>query len=160
MKRWAPLVLSGVLLSFPVMGASDIMGTATVIDGDTIEIHGQRIRLHGIDAPESRQGCTHLDGTPWRCGQQASLALADHIGTATVRCEPHGHDRYRRIIAVCFKRAEDLNRWMVASGWAVAYRKYSLDYVADEKRAKRAKLGIWSGSFEMPWDWRARGTKH
>ena len=59
-----------------------------------------------------------------------------------------------------FKGTEDLNRWMVATGWVVAYRKYSLDYVADEERAKRAKLGIWSGSFEMPWDWRARGAKH
>jgi endonuclease YncB( thermonuclease family) len=142
------------------MAVSDIMGTATVIDGDTIEIHGQRIRLHGIDAPESDQRCTRPDGTSWRCGQQAALALADHIGTATVRCKPHGHDRYRRVVAVCFKGAEDLDRWMVANGLAVAYREYSLDYVADEERAKRVKLGIWSGSFDMPWDWRARGTKH
>ena len=154
MRWWAPLALSGGLLCFPVMAATDIMGTATVIDGDTIEIHGQRIRLHGIDAPESSQECTRRDGTSWRCGQQASLALADHISTATIRCEPHGHDRYRRIIAVCFKRAEDLNRWMVTSGWAVAYRKHSLDYVAEEERAHRAGLKLWSGTFEMPWDWR------
>ena len=154
MRWWGPLALSGVLLSFPVMAVSDIMGTATVIDGDTIEIHGQRIRLHGIDAPEGRQGCTRRDGTSWRCGQQASLALADHIGTATVRCEPHGHDRYRRVIAICFKRAEDLNRWMVTSGWAVAYRKYSLAYVAEEEKAHSTGLKLWSGTFEMPWDWR------
>jgi len=154
MRWWAPLALSGVLLTFPVMAVSDIMGTATVIDGDTLEIHGRRIRLYGIDAPESRQGCTRPDGTSWRCGQQASFALANHIGAATVRCEPHGHDRYRRIIAVCFKRAEDLNRWMVTSGWAVAYRKYSLDYVADEEKAHRAGRQLWSGTFEMPWAWR------
>jgi len=63
---------------------------------------------------------------------------------------------YGRIIAICFKDTEDLNRWMVASGWAVAYRKYSLDYVADEERAHRAKVGIWSGTFAMPWDWRLK----
>ncbi|MBM3535880.1 MAG: thermonuclease family protein [Alphaproteobacteria bacterium] len=151
----AVLALSLILgLNSDAIGESAVVGIATVIDGDTIEIHGQRIRLHGIDAPESRQGCTRPDGTSWRCGQQASLALADHIGTATIRCEPHGHDRYRRIIAVCFKRAEDLNRWMVTSGWAIAYRKYSFDYAADEENAHRAGLQLWSGTFEMPWDWR------
>ena len=65
-----------------------------------------------------------------------------------------------RLVAVCFKGAEDLDRWMVSTGWAVAYREYSLDYVAGEESAKRAKLGIWSGGSAMPWDWRARGTKH
>lgn len=137
-----------------------IVGVASVIDGDTIEVHGARIRMHGIDAPESRQECIRADGTSWRCGQQAALALSDRVGRATIRCEPRDRDRYGRVVAVCFKGTEDLNRWMVATGWVVAYRKYSLDYVADEERAKRAKLGIWSGSFEMPWDWRARGAKH
>ena len=118
------------------------MGTATVIDGDTIEVHGTRIRLHGIDAPESRQECNRADGTNWRCGQQAALALSDRIGRSTVRCDPRDRDRYGRIITICFKGAEDLNRWMVAAGWAVAYRKYSLDYVGDEERAHAAKLGI------------------
>ena len=136
--------------------AQTIIGVASVVDGDTIEIHGQRIRLHGIDAPESGQECTRRDGTSWRCGQEASLALAGRIGTATVRCEPHGHDRNRRIVAVCFQRGENLNRWMVTSGWAVAYRKYSLDYVADEEKAHRAGLRLWSGTFEMPWDRRLR----
>jgi len=78
--------------------------------------------------------------------------LSDWIGRATVRCEPR--DRYGRTVASCFKGAEDLNRWMVANGWAVAHGKYSLDYVADEERAHRAGLRLWSGSFEMPWDWR------
>jgi len=140
--------------SLPSLAAEPLVGTASVIDGDTIEIHDTRIRLHGIDAPESRQECTRPDGTNWRCGQQAALALSDRIGRSTVRCEPHGRDRYGRAIAICFKGTEDLNRWMVAAGWAVAYRKYSLDYVGEEKSAHNAKLGIWSRTFEMPWDWR------
>ena len=159
---WRWLLLLALLAALPSAGYAQqtIVGAASVIDGDTIEVHGARIRMHGIDAPESRQECNRVDGTSWRCGQQAALALSDHIGRATVRCEPRDRDRYGRVVAVCFKGAEDLDRWMVANGWAVAYRKYSLDYVVDEERAKRAKLGIWSGSFEMPWDWRVRGTKH
>ena len=148
------LALCGFAL-LPAFGADDIIGVASVIDGDTIEIHGQRIRLHGIDAPESRQLCVLPTGKKWRCGQAAALALADRIGRATIRCEPRDHDRYRRVVAVCFKGAEDLNSWMVANGWAVAYRKYSLDYVDDEDRARIARANIWSGRFELPWDWRA-----
>lgn len=147
-------------ISTAVYAQSPIVGVASVIDGDTLEISGVRIRLHGIDAPESRQQCVRLDGEFWRCGQQAALALSDRIGRTVIRCQPRDRDRYGRIIAVCFKDTEDLDRWMVARGWAVAFRKYSLDYVGDEQSAKRGKLGIWSGSFEMPWDWRARGSKN
>ena len=156
------LVIAAIMVAAApaVRAQQSIVGVASVVDGDTIEVHGARIRMHGIDAPESRQECIRADGTSWRCGQQAALALSDRIGRATVRCEPRDRDRYGRVVAVCFKGTEDLNRWMVATGWVVAYRKYSLDYVADEERAKRAKIGIWSGSFEMPWDWRARGAKH
>ena len=144
------------LLGLPALAAEPLVGTASVIDGDTIEIHGQRIRLHGIDAPESRQECTRTDGTTWRCGQQAALALSDRIGRSVVRCDARGRDRYGRIISVCLKGTEELNRWMVASGWAVAYRKYALDYVEDEERAHLARVGIWSGTFAMPWDWRLK----
>jgi endonuclease YncB( thermonuclease family) len=154
MKMCALFLLPFALLGLPALAAEPLAGTASVIDGDTIEVHGQRIRFHGIDAPESRQECMRSDGTPWRCGQQAALALSDRIGRSAVRCDPRGHDRYGRVVSVCFKDTEDLNRWMVASGWAVAYRKYSLDYVADEEHAHLAKVGIWSGTFEMPWDWR------
>lgn len=122
------LLLLALLAALPCAGHAQqtLVGTASVIDGDTIEVHGVRIRMHGIDAPESRQECVRADGTSWRCGQQAALALSDRIGRATVRCEPRDHDRYGRVVAVCFKGAEDLDRWMVANGWAVAYRKYSL----------------------------------
>jgi endonuclease YncB( thermonuclease family) len=154
-----PLGLALFLVAWaivPVSAQGPIAGIASVIDGDTIEIHGQRIRLFGIDAPESGQLCMRPSGKRWRCGQQASFALADQIGAATVRCERRDLDRYGRVVAVCFKGTEDLDRWMVANGWAVAYRRYSLDYVADEDTARRNRINIWSGAFDMPWNWRRR----
>ena len=125
--------------------AAPIVGVASVIDGDTIEIHSVRIRLHGIDAPESRQLCTRPTGERWRCGQQESLALSDQIGRSTVSCNPRDTDRYGRTVAVCSSRGVDLNGWLVTQGWAVAYRRYS----------RAARRGVWSGQFDMPWEWRA-----
>jgi endonuclease YncB( thermonuclease family) len=150
----ATAVVIGVLGS-SVMAAAPILGVASVIDGDTIEIHGERIRLDAIDAPESRQLCFHTDGTSWRCGQKSALALADLIGRSTIHCEPRGHDRYQRIIAICFRNGININAWMVEQGWAVAFRKYGLDYVAQEDTARQNHRGLWVGTFEMPWDWRA-----
>ena len=137
--------------------AGDIAGVASVIDGDTLEIRGQRIRLHGIDAPESRQSCER-DGRQYRCGQKAALALADKIGRATVRCEQRDIDRYKRIIAVCSLGNVDLNAWMVRQGWAIAYRQYSRNYVDDESAAQAEKAGIWVGRFIEPSKWR-RGER-
>ncbi len=93
---------------------ADMAGVASVIDGDTIEVHGQRIRFHGIDAPESRQLCRR-DGKPWQCGKDAANALADKIARRPVTCEDLGRDRYKRIIARCTAAGEDIGRWMVWS---------------------------------------------
>ena len=76
--------------------AAAIAGQASVMDGDTLEIHGQRLRLHGIDAPESAQSCYLPHGRAWRCGHMAALRLQDFIGDKTVTCERKGEDRYRR----------------------------------------------------------------
>jgi endonuclease YncB( thermonuclease family) len=133
--------------------AESLAGQASVIDGDTVEIHGQRIRLFGIDAVESRQRCS-CGGKQWNCGKDSAFALADRIGRSAIDCRGVERDRYDRLVAVCFKGSEDLNRWMVEQGWAVAYRRYSMDYVKAEEAAKAAGRGLWSGSFEMPWDWR------
>jgi endonuclease YncB( thermonuclease family) len=132
-----------------------LAGVASVIDGDTIEIHGQRIRLHGIDAPESSQTCK-VDGEPWRCGKDAAFKLADKIGKQTVTCEQKDVDRYGRVVAVCSAGGEDLNGWMVSEGLAVAYRQYSKDYVGQEEQAKTAGIGVWGSEFEMPWDYRKK----
>ncbi|MCG3776555.1 MAG: Thermonuclease [Nitrospira sp.] len=146
-----------VLLALGATGAlaQGIVGVASVIDGDTIELHGTRIRLAGIDAPESRQECQRPDGTVWRCGQKAALALSDHLGGSVLKCVPSTKDRYGRTVATCFLGSEDINRWMVMQGWAVAYRQYSRAYVQDEDHAHAAQAGIWSGRFTMPSEWRA-----
>jgi len=132
-----------------------IVGVASVIDGDTIEIHGVRIRFFGIDAPEGGQQCRRPDGTPWRCGQQAALALQDHIGRRPIACTQRDIDRFRRVVAQCRLGNQDINGWLVAQGWAAAYVSFSRDYVAEERSARAAGIGVWSGEFIMPWDWRA-----
>ena len=145
--------LAAILALLPVLAPADTTGTASVIDGDTIEIHGQRIRLFGIDALESAQ--TYLrDGQLWRCEQQAALALAEKIGRVSVRCEERDRDRYGRIVAVCVAEDVDLKRWWVANGLALAYRRFSREYVDEEGAAKASRLGIWRGKFVPPWDWR------
>ena len=131
-----------------------ITGRPSVTDGDTVVIRDTRIRLHGIDAPESAQTCQDVTGKEYRCGQAAALALAEHIGQANVTCEPRDTDRYGRTVAVCRKGREDLNAWMVRQGHAIAYRRYAEDYVAAEGEAKAAKRGIWAGTFQEPQDWR------
>jgi endonuclease YncB( thermonuclease family) len=126
-----------------------VAGAASVVDGDTIEIHGARIRLHGIDAPESYQICIR-GGRRYRCGQEAAFALDDKIGNQVVTCEHRDTDRYRRMVAVCVAGGVDLGRWLVQRGHALAYRKYSLDYVRDEEAAAAARAGMWEGEFQNP----------
>lgn len=125
-------------------------GRASVVDGDTIEVQGTRIRLHGIDAPESNQACTAQDGRRWRCGQQAALALADHLGSRPVQCQTRDIDQYGRVVAECFLGGQSINRWMVRNGWAIAYRQYSRAYVQDERLARQDRVHIWSGEFQEP----------
>lgn len=103
-------------------GAPRVVGVATVIDGDTLEVHGHRIRLHAIDAPEGKQVCQWSDGSSWYCGQRAALALADKIGRSAATCIGRDHDRYGRMVAVCSVRGEDLNAgWFPKDGrWRIA----------------------------------------
>ena len=106
MRTWSHLAL--LLLTTPAL-AEPIVGRASVIDGDTLDVRGTRIRLHGIDAPESGQTCKDAAGKDYRCGQAA--ALSDRIGAAPIACEPRDTDRYGQTVAVCRKGAEDLNGW-------------------------------------------------
>lgn len=133
--------------------AETIVGRASVTDGDTIVIREHKIRLFGIDAVEGRQECT-LNGKAWRCGQAAANALDQWIDSRNVTCSVTGTDRYQRKIARCYVGDKDMQAWLVAQGWAVAYRSYSQQYIPYENEARLAKRGIWASEFEKPADWR------
>ena len=139
-----------------------ISGIAKVIDGDTIKINKKKIRLFGIDAPEKKQQCRRSSlsisfltfGKDYPCGQISADRLRKKINDKLVICKYSSKDRYKRFIAECFLNKTNINAWMVQTGHAVVYKKYSKKFVAQEIFAKKEKLGLWSGTFEMPWDWR------
>ena len=124
-----------------------------VTDGDTIRFGETRVRLFGIYAPEIKQKCVFNDKT-WNCGIEARIALVKMIAEQEVSCEKKDKDRYGRIVAVCTVGGVNLNALMVRGGWALAYRKYSRDYVDEELIAKDGKRGLWKGTFKRPWEWR------
>lgn len=149
-KALIPVV---VFVWLAASAAADVVGPARVIDGDTIEIDGTRIRLFGIDAPETRQLC-ELRGEFYRCGEQAARVLAERLGTRPLICHQRTTDRYGRAVAVCFLDDEDIGAWLVSSGWALSFRKYSEAYLWLEQSAQHQKRGMWQGAFEPPWEWR------
>lgn len=149
-----------VLLATPT-AAETVAGRASVIDADTLELLGRRIRILDVDAPESAQPCIRPDGEQWRCGQSAALAVSDWIGARPVICETTKRDRYKRWLAHCAVAGENLAVWIAANGWGVPYRDCRCEAVRDAAElAKSKRLGIWSGSFALPWEWRKaqRGT--
>lgn len=133
--------------------AQSLIGKAKIIDGDTIHIGKNKIRLHGIDAPEWNQPCT-INNTVWECGEKSTLALKRLIDNQTVVCEIKNIDQYKRYIAVCFSNKINLNKEMVHNGWAIAYRYYSEDYIDEEEVAQKNKVGIWKGKFLEPYQFR------
>lgn len=155
LRAAAALVLV-LLFATAAAAAEAIAGPARVVDGDTIVVAEVRVRIFGIDAPESRQSCTAGDGHDYFCGRVAASALAEKIAGRPVTCRPRTTDRYGRTVAVCFDAGdEDLGAWMVRAGVAIAYRKYSTAYVDDEDTARRARRGLWAGEFVEPSKWRA-----
>jgi endonuclease YncB( thermonuclease family) len=128
-------------------------GPARVIDGDTIDVAGTRIRLWGIDAPESRQTCER-GGVDYACGREATAHLRVLLADVEVACEARVKDRYGRTVALCRAGPIDVGAAMVRDGWALAFVRYSADYVVQEQEAQRTRRGMWAGSFMPPWEWR------
>ena len=124
-----------------------------VIDGDTIVINGEKIRFSGIDTPELKQTCMK-DKKKVFCGMLAKMLLIKKIGNEIPKCISEGKDIYNRILAECFINGESLSSFLVRSGYAFAYRKYSKKFIKDEKFAKENNLGMWSMKFEYPWNFR------
>lgn len=146
-----------IVIAAPTTFAAEIKpGSAVVIDGDTLEVGGERIRLHGIDAPELGQRCGTARGGNWACGEAAARRLTELVDGRSVACTGEGRDQYDRIIATCRVANADVGATLVREGLAWAYRRYSDDHASAEDAARRGKRGIWQGSSETPWDFRAR----
>ena len=157
MRRLGRMVaVATFALALPATALPAPTESARVIDGDTIDISGQRIRLHGIDAPEMKQACRTKKGQEQLCGELAKQSLETMVRGQQVRCEGDESDRYGRLIAVCFVGPFNVNERMVADGWALAYRQYSKDYVRAEEFAKSQKEGMWRTDFVPPWEWRRK----
>lgn len=134
--------------------SSAITGRAVVVDGDTIVLAGQRVRLEGIDAPEAGQTCGRRPTGTWACGTEATSVLARLVEGRELRCESRGLDKYGRVLGVCFAGQQDVNAWMVRHGHAWAFVKYSSSYVKEEAQARRERVGIWQGEAVPAWDYR------
>jgi endonuclease YncB( thermonuclease family) len=135
--------------------AADLAGVASVVDGDTIEIHGTRIRIFGIDAPESSQLCRGADSLLYKCGAKAANELDSFLGRHPIICNPVNLDWYGRTVATCAVGASDIGEWLVRNGHALDWPKYSRgQYAGAQAYAQRGGEGIWGGSFAPPWKYR------
>ena len=154
-KRKAILLISISLIIFFLTYNQVKSQIIKIVDGDTIHLNGEKIRFTGIDTPELKQTCVKA-GVSDPCGITARQILIDKIGNNTVECIVEGQDQYKRSLAECFVNKESLSSYLVRKGYAFAYRKYSKKFISQENLAKKEKLGIWAGTFEMPWEWRKK----
>jgi endonuclease YncB( thermonuclease family) len=153
----AKRIALGALLAWVVSpAAADVAGIPRIVGGDTVEIERVKIRLEGIDAPETDQLCLNSRGQRWTCGIEARDQLSKYVGGRPWICRISGQDRYGRSLARCQVDGQDVGEWMVRSGWALSFTRYSHSYDLDERVAREARQGLWAGAFIAPWDWRSR----
>jgi endonuclease YncB( thermonuclease family) len=164
-KKRSALGLIVMVLSSSPIHAADLSGTIRVVDGDSLVVGGERVRLEGIDAPEMGQTCERLKLT-YNCGQEARDLMVMLVSDGSVHCQVNQRDIYRRWLGQCFGRdpitgdAIDLNLQMVGRGYAVVYHGHGTPALLQaEREAKAAHRGIWAGHFDYPWDWR-KNHKH
>lgn len=155
----APLYLASDTLArqSPVSGRGHavLTGRAEAIDGDTLLVGGIRVRLEGIDAPEAEQQCKDANDRPWPCGTVAVRMLSRLVADRLVECEERGLDKYKRLLGICRAAGIDINAALVRMGLAWAFVRYSRTYIGEEAEARAARVGIWSGPAQAPWDYRA-----
>jgi endonuclease YncB( thermonuclease family) len=157
MSRFAAALL--VLLVPSLSHAADVSGVPKIREADLVQIGNSRIRLSGIDAPSVDQLCLNTKGERWTCGVAARDELIKHVEGKSWTCHVGQVDRRGRALSRCEVDGEDIQKWLVRSGWALAFSRFSHDYDADEKQAREAKVGMWQGAFIAPWDWRVRNKK-
>ena len=151
--RWVICLM--LLVASGSANSADMVGQASIIDGDTLEIHGSRIRLWGIDAPESSQLCRGDDSLQYRCGAKAANDLDAFIARRPVNCLPISLDRYGRTVATCSVGGADLGDWLVRNGLALDWPQYSKrKYEFAQRDAEQAGQGMWAGSYVKPWLYR------
>ena len=141
-------------MSFSLANCKSLDNSIRIIDGDTIILNSEKIRFYGIDTPEMKQKCKDRNGLSYPCGEFATNELKKIISSGQLFCKKRATDRYGRSISICYVNGVDINSLMVKNGWALAYRKYSRDYIDEEKEAKDKKMGMWAGKFIAPWRWR------
>ena len=152
-KKKAILLISAAILAF-ILTINQIKSQVIkIVDGDTINLNGKKIRFTGIDTPELKQTCIK-EGVIDPCGLTAKKILIDKIADKKVECISEGKDQYKRTLAECFVDGESLSSYLVRSGYAFAYRKYSKKFINDEDYARTKKIGMWSMKFEYPWNYR------
>ncbi len=152
-KRKAIFLISVSTLIFILTINQVKSQTIKIIDGDTIHLDGEKIRFTGIDTPVLKQTCVNA-GVKDNCGITAKQILIDKIGDNIVECISEGKDQYKRTLAECFVNNESLSSYLVRSGYAFAYRRYSKKFIPDEDYARINKIGMWSMEFDYPWDYR------
>lgn len=149
------ILASSAMAERPDHVAPAIIGMAQVVDGDTLRLSPETIRIHGIDAPEAGQICNDAHGRPWQCGQAATARMAELVSRHVVECIPTDRDAYGRIVAVCRAGGVDIAGDLIDRGLAWAFVRYSSDYAVAESRARQRKVGIWQGAAQPAWDFRA-----
>lgn len=136
-----------------------VRGPVQVVDGDTLAMGKHRVRLHGIDAPETSQSC-YKNGAAWACGKAASWELSRLISGKQVDCLVKDQDQYGRLVSVCQVGGVSLNAAMVESGWALAYARYAKDFLPQQARAKATGLGIWTSQWSSPEQFRRQNRNN
>lgn len=154
MRRLLAVTLGCLIATAHARVPASITGVPTVTDGDTLQIRQTKIRLYGVDAPESSQQCMR-GGTRYACGREAAFALANLVRNKNVTCRRRDTDRYGRMVAVCTVGGREINRWLVEQGHALPYLQYGGGVYRDaEAKAKAARSGLHAGTYQNPWDYR------